>query len=245
MYVSVIFELIKFITPMQYYHKKMNMVCFDQEDLKQLFETPTRKRLAEIISKSNIPSYVLLRDRKKMEEMIKGLKIINDKEDKEIFSVLYHFTKFYGTTCKICFLLKDGVSLKESTVGSLQELKSILREKDLTDFIIWRNDDFIAFQLKSYQGNTEINEFFNFLKEKLLHYCNDLGTTNLLISMESEGAFEGDFFQELEKRVRSLGLKGTGHVLVSYNEENKYNVINTIYPKLGTTRIKRENKNGN
>ena len=221
------------------------MVCFDQEDLKKMFEAPTRRLLAEIVSKAGIPPNVLLQDREKMAEMIKGIKIVNDKEDKEIFSALYHFIKFYGETCKICFLLNDGINLQGKEIETLEKLKSSLKERDLTDFIIWRENNFIAFQLKSYKGNTEINEFFNFLKEKLLHYCNDLGTTNLLINMESKGAFEGNFFQELEMRVQALGLKGTGHVLVSYNEENKYNVINTIYPKLGTTRIKREDSNEN
>jgi hypothetical protein len=58
--------------------------------------------------------------------------------------------------------------------------------------------------------------------------------------MQSQGAFTGDFFQDLHERIKKLELKGAGHVLVSYNEENKFDVMNTVYPTLGTTRVAHE-----
>jgi len=229
---------------MKYHHKKTNMICFDGFELKQLFEKPIRKWLQQEIIKNGYSTDDLIQNNKaKMHEIVARTKILKSKEDIEIFSALYIFPKFYSKESKICFLLKDGIDPTKENIDSLDKLKNSLKEKDLTDFLLWSDDGFRAYQLKAYTGKTEINELFQFLKKKLLHYCNDLGETNLLINMMSQGDFTGDFFQELHEKIKTLGLKGTGHIIISYNEENKFDVMNTIYPILGTTRIPHVNFN--
>jgi hypothetical protein len=222
---------------MQYYHKKANMICFDPEDLKSLFEAPTKARIAEETLKSGYTSVDLMSDRKKMQEIVDKISIINGKEDIEIFCALYVFPQFYQGESKICFLLENGFNPIKTPIYSLLDLKSALKEKDLTDFLFLHNDGFRAFQLKSYHGKAELMSFFAFLKKKLLHYANDLSDVNLLINLQSEGDIPENFFEGLHERLKTLELKGAGHVLVTYNEENKFDVMNTVYPILGTKRI--------
>jgi len=222
---------------MKFHYKKKNIICFDSFDLKKLFEAPSRKKLLEEVLKSGYSPEELIGDQRKKEEVVEKVKIVTSKEEKEIFCALYMFPRFYPGESKICFVLKDGIDPQKESIDTLEKLKKSLKEEDLTDFLFLHNDGFRAYQLKAYLGKTEVNEFFEFLKKKLLHYSNDLGEINLLVIMQSQGAFTGNFFQEIHKRLETIGLKGTGHVLVSYNEENKFNVMNTVYPILGTTRI--------
>lgn len=224
---------------MRYYYKKTNMICFDQEELKQIFEAPSRKCLEEEVEKSGYSNYDLMQDCEKMIEIASKIKIIKDKEDLEIFSALYIFPIFYPEKSKVCFLLKNGVNAK--TIGNLETLKASLKERDLTDFLFWHSDGFRAYQLKTYRGKTEINEFFSYLKNKLLHYANNLGETNILFLMQSNGDFMGNFFHDIHEKIKSIGLKGTGQVLILYNEENRFNVINSVYPNLGTKRVPFDN----
>lgn len=211
------------------------MICFDPEELKQLFEAPSRQRIREESEKSGYSGFDLLKDQKKMEEISNRVKLINSKEDFEIFCALYVFPVFYKEESKVCFLLNGKANPR--AINTLEDLKLNLKEKDLTDFIFWHKDGFRPYQLKTYRGKTEINEFFEYVREKLLHYANDIGEINILFLMQSEGDFTGDFFQDLHERIKALRLKGTGEILLSYNEANQFNVMNIVYPNLGTTRI--------
>ncbi len=215
----------------------MNMICFDKAELRAIFEAPSRKQLRETVLKDGHMPIELLLDETKMREIAEKIKIINDKEENEIFCALYVFPEFYKKESKICFLLKDGIDPRKEQIDSLKKLKISLKENDLTDFLLWHDDGVRAYQLKSYRGKTEINDFLKFLEEKLLHYSNDLGETNLLINLQSEGDLTGDFFQDVHEKLKKLKVRGTGHVIISYNEENKFDVMVTVYPILGTTRI--------
>lgn len=226
---------------MRYFHKKTNMICFDSEELKQIFAFSPKQQLAKEILKSGYSREELMSDRTKMEEIVDKVKLVNNKEDKEIFLALYSFSKFYSNKCKVCFLLNEGVD--PGSINSMDKLRSSLKEDDLTDFLLWHDAGTSPFQLKAYMGKIDAGEFFEYLKKKLLHYGNDLGETNLLINLQSEGDLAEGFFQDLHERLKTIALKGTGHILVSYNEEDKFDVINTVYPTLGTTRIPREKFN--
>lgn len=217
------------------------MICFTPDELKHIYNAPLRKRLMEEILKSGYSINELSVDRNKMEEITKRIPILQDKEEIEIFCALYVFAEMYKGETKICFLLKDGVNPEKEYIDSLEKLKVSLKEKDLTDFLLQNSDGFRAYQLKSYRGKTEVNEFFEFLKKKLRHYCNDMGEVNLLITMQSQGDFTGNFFQDIHERLKKINLKSTGHILISYNEDNKFDVTNTVYPTLKTTRIPHEN----
>jgi hypothetical protein len=217
------------------------MICFDSKELKQIFEFIPRQQLVREILKSGYSGKELMNDKTKMEEVVDKVKLVNNKEEKEIFLALYSFSKFYSNECKICFLLNKGTNPKN--IDSLNKLRSSLKEDDLTDFLLWHDTGVSPFQLKAYMGKIDASELFEYLKKKLFHYGNDLGETNLLINLQSKGDIPKGFFQDLSKKLKTIALKGTGHILISYNEEDKFDVINTVYPTLKTTRIPREKSN--
>jgi hypothetical protein len=222
---------------MQYHHKKTSTLCFDENDLKQLFELPTRARLAKEVINSGISPEALLTDIDKMRAIVDNVKVINTKEDIEIFSALYIYLRFYNTGSKVCFKLLDSADPAKDPVRSLEKLKSVIKENDLTDFLIKSDDGYRAFQLKTFTGDTDLQSLYSLIENKLKHYGYALGDVNLLITMQSKGDISENFFQELHERLKDLPIRGSGHVLVSYNENNTFYVINTVYPKLGTTRI--------
>jgi len=221
---------------MKYHYKKTNTICFDSADLEQLFAIEGRVKIAREILKRGYSTKDLLVDENKIYEITNTVKLVEDKEDTEVFAALYCLLEFYPTA-KICFLLKDGIDPQKESISSLVKLKTSLKENNLTDFGLMMNDGPINFQLKQYRGTTTSSELFSFIKEKLQHYGNNLGDTNLLIVLQSKGDIRGSFFQDINSNLKTLNIKGGGHVLVLYNEENKWNVINTVYPILGTTRI--------
>lgn len=222
---------------MQYHYKKTNILCFDENDLKQLFELPTRARLAKEVINSGISPEALLADIDKMRAIVNKVKVVNTKEDVEIFSALYIYLRFYSTGSKVCFKLLDSADPDKDPVRSLKKLKSVIKENDLTDFLIMSDDGCRAFQLKAFTGDTDLQSLYSLIENKLKHYGYMLGDVNLLITMQSKGDIPENFFQELHERLKDLPIKGTGHVLILYNENNTYDVMNTVYPTLGTTRI--------
>lgn len=215
-----------------------NIICMSKNELKDLFEIAGKRFLLEQISKQG---YTLddFRDNKaKMLEFIKNIELVRNKEDHEIFSVLYVFSDFYEENCEICFELKSGISL-DVEINSLAELKEICEEGTLNDFIIITSDGARIFQLKRYRNILQTDDLFKFLQEKLLHYGNTLGKTNLLVMLESkDGDLSGVDFHEINKMLLGLDLGNTdSEILISYNEENKFYVINRVYPTLARSKI--------
>jgi len=221
---------------MKYQIRKSNMVCFDNTDLKLLFETRGKSRLLKETIKKGYTADELLADEGKMHEIIDAVKLIEDKEDVELFMTLYILLEFYPGS-KICFSLKDGVNIQKESIDSIENLKKLLKENDLNDFGLMTKDGLRNFQFKQYKKTTYTDELFSFIKEKLLHYGNDIGNTNLLIILQSGGNIQGSLFQNLHDNLKNLNVKGGGHILILYNEGNKFNVMNTVYPILATTRI--------
>ena len=212
------------------------MICFDESALKSLFEISKKQKIREEMDKKGYSSEDLQANRGKMQEIVDEVKGIEDKEEIEIFSAVFCYLNFYPGS-KVCFLLKGEIDPSKNKIDSLKKLKTALKENDLTDFGFMSQDGFRAFQLKAYKGITAINDFFTYVKKVLIHYGNNLGEVNLLFAMQSKGDFTGDFFHELHRRIIELNLKGSGQILVSYNEENKADVIITVYPELGTARV--------
>jgi hypothetical protein len=210
-----------------------NIICVSKNELKDLFEVAGKKFLLEQISKQG---YALddFRDNKaKMLEFVKNIELVRNKEDHEIFSVLYVFSDFYEKDCEICFELRRGVSL-DLSINNLSGLKRACEESTLNDFIIITSDGARLFQLKRYRGILQTDDLFKFLKEELSHYGNNLGKTNLLVMLESKnGDLSGVDFHKINKKLLELDLRNTdSEILISYNEENKFYVINRVFPTL-------------
>lgn len=222
---------------MPYEHRKTNTILFSEQELKRLFELPTRLQILREMFRSLHPTEVFRQNRALREELISKVNMIQDKEDVEIFATLYFLLEFYPSS-KIGFKLRDGIDPR--TINSIAKLKSSIKENDLTDFGLMTDGNYREFQLKSFRGNVEIEEFFGFLKNKLSHYGNDIGNVNLMINLQGTGDIPENFFESIHEKLKSLRLKGGGHILISYNEENRVHVMNTVYPMLGSTRIEHE-----
>ena len=147
------------------------------------------------------------------------------------------YLRFYQDKSKVCFKLKDGSDPEKQRVDTLEKLKVAIKENDLTDFLIMSDDGCRAFQLKSFMGETNLDNLFSLIDKKLKHYGYDLGDVNLLITMQSKGDIPDNFFEDLHSKLLQLPIKGEGCILVSYNENNMYDVMNTVYPTLGTNRL--------
>ena len=222
---------------MIYFHKKTNMVCFDIETIRSIFEKPSRDELLKTIIESGAWPGDFLKDRKKIQEMAGKHTLINDKEDVEVFLAAYMTIGFFGTTNKVCFYMKDTFDPKKDDVSSIQLLKKNIKENHITDFGLLADDGLRLFQVKAYKGKCNAKEFIEFLEKKLKHYSLDLGSTNLHITLQSKGGIEEIFFHNVHNHLKTLGLKGDGEIMITYNENNEFDVLNTVYPRLSTTRL--------
>lgn len=221
---------------MQYLHKKSSTVYFDENDLKELFERSTRAELKQKVEESGLKPDELLNDPEKIKEILSSIEMLKSKEDIEIFTALYHMLAFYPGT-KIGFPLEDLRDVGSNPIQSIDQLKKLTKENDLTDVYLIGADGARAFQLKGYEGLTNSDDLFEFLKMKLLHYALDLGDVNLFVTLRCGGDIADLKLEQVHQKLKELGLKGGGHVLLSYNEENQNDVIVTLYPKLTQTRI--------
>ncbi len=226
---------------MIYYHKKLNLVCFDVQDIRRIFEATSREQLAKRIFEEtsllqgDFPYF--LRNKEKMHEIASQYSLVNDKDDVEIFTVAYMMLTFFPKDSRVCFFMKDGFNPTKHNINSLESLKINIKENHYTDVCLLGEDALRAFQLKSYKGNCNIVEFMSFLKKKLEHYAFDLGSTNLFITLGSSGEIEENFFHNVHNELKKLNIKDIGEIMITYNENNKFDVLNTVYPRLTTNRV--------
>lgn len=233
------------------YLKKLNMICFSMMELKQLFKADYLNK-AFLEMKSMGYSFEDLKvDKRKIEEIASGVvsKNIKNKEDIEIFASLTSCVEFYNSeNSKICFVLKNNININKIAIQNLEDLKNVAEERTLTDYAIWSKGGLRQFQLKQYRDELTTTKLLNFIREKLHKYGNDLGEVNLLIMLQGRNggkvvslenyqmeSLNIDYY-EINKNIKKLNLKFTGQILISYNEENKFNVINQVHPKVKTTR---------
>jgi hypothetical protein len=212
------------------------MLCFDAKELSDLFELPQKRQILKELLAQGYSLDSLPPDKNKLREIAYSMNMIKDKEDIEIFLPLYAFLKFYPSDTKICYLLKQGID--PDSIDSLKSLKSSLKEYDPTDFIFWTKEGLIAHQLKAYYGEISADALFEHIRKVLLEkYANDLGMTNFLFFLHRDGNINNNLFHELHAKLKTLPLKGGGDILIAYNEAGKTDVINTVYPKLRTSRV--------
>ncbi len=224
---------------MRYFDKKLNMLCFDGPDLEKLIKEPQVSQIFEELEKRGYSWDNLPTDKDEMRKIAYSMEMIKDKEDLEIFLALYSFLKFYPKDTKICFLLHHNAD--PNSIHSLEELKQSLKEDDITDFVFLTEQGLIAHQLKAYYGEISVDALFNHIKDVLLRkYGNDIGATNLLFFFKNSSELDNSLFIELNKKLNTLDIKGIGNILITYNEGGATDVMNTVYPKLSTSRIERK-----
>lgn len=212
-------------------------VCFSKSELLQMFEIKKTELLEEMI-KQGFSFDDLRGDYSKMEKIadIVSEKGAQDRDEHEIFASLFVFLDFYEAGSEVCFRLQDAFNPSKQRIASLQDLKKF--RADPPDFIIKSSDGFREFELKRYRDKLNAEEVFNFLKKKIAHYGNDLRDMNFLLVLQpSAYSISHIDFKELHTKLKSMDFKFQGQILISYNDNNKENVINQVYPKLTTTRI--------
>lgn len=209
------------------YLKRKHMVCLEKIELENLFRAGLDERLSRKgytfdNSENNI---------QKMHKIAKAAKI-KDKNEIEMFIALFGLLKFYPKESQICFVLKDNIN-PQKDIKSLVDLKKAIKESDLTDFGILFNKQLSEFQLKRYvEKELNIDTFSEFIKKKISHYGNNLGSTNLLILLSGGGYIDNDMFRKLNEKLKSYNFKFRAEILIYYNEENKSEVIYQVFPDL-------------
>lgn len=142
---------------------------------------------------------------------------------RKVFASLFIFLDFYEASSEICFELRNEFNPSRDKIITLEDLNKFRKGDSNSDFIIKSRDGLRKFQLKRYRNDLNTQEIFNFIKEKVAHYGNNLGDTkpNLLIVLQSlaHDVFKIDF-HELHEKLKSLNLKFKGQILISYCENN-------------------------
>lgn len=224
------------------YLKKVHMLCISRKELEEMYKQARRRDLFAAIVAKGYSIDELKSDKSKMQEVVDYInaKLIKETKEVETFVALFEHLGMYPEGSEVCFVLKDTVDPRKKPVKTLEELKLSIKEGTITDFGIMSEDGLRQFQLKQYQGALNTGDLFSFINESINHYGKDLGHTNLLVILQSKDSNIDDVdFEDLNKRILGIGIKSDIEVLVSYNEDNKFDVINVVYPILGTCRKER------
>lgn len=215
----------------------------DRRELESMHRRARIKDLVEAIVQKNYTFDDLRNNLNKMEEVADfvNARLMKEKEEIEIFVALFGHLGIYPKNTQICFVLEDDFDPRKTAIKTLEELKASIKENALTDFGVMSGDGLRQFQLKQYKDELNTDGLFDFIKKKIEHYGKDLGQTNLLIILQGVGEDIGTIdFEILTKRLNEMGMKPGFEILVSYNEANKVDVINRVYPSLATCRMERE-----
>ena len=223
------------------YTRNPYMVCFDASELKMLYRNDKKEKIVvKILQKKTEIRNDLIKN-----ETMKNIadELIADDlsytEEIEIFSAIHFSMIFDAKDTKICFAVKKDFNFRKTPINCLQDLKSALESDDLTDFALYKTDRQSYFQLKQYKGSLETADFYDFLIRMLDKYGNDIGDTNLLFQLSVPGVMQIQL-EEISKMIKFLNFTFSGHILVNYNEENKYHVLVQLYPEFGVTKEKIE-----
>jgi len=217
------------------YSKKHNFICYTKNELFNLIKIQKGYEMISAMLKNNFTFNEVKNDPNKMEQIVGPVsnKLANDRDEHEIIFPLFSMLDFYKDSEGVCFSMRKGFDPNKNQFNTLQGLINARSVDADNDFIIQTKKGFIFFQLKRYRGELNNSDFFNFIKEKMQHYGNNLGFTNLLIIPQAKpySKFKIDFYK-LHADIKSLDLKSESEILLTYNEMNKNNVIIRLYPKL-------------
>jgi len=222
-----------------YFIQKTNMIGFDLDELIKLYENAKTDELFKELNKSAINLNNFQDNKLKQNEIAD--RIVNNglkkKEEIEIFIAIDACLAFYKKDSKICFVLRSGVKKDDIKIAKLEDLKNIVEEKTLTDFAIFSDDGLRQFQLKQYKNNLDTDSLFNFIKDKVYGHGHNSDNINFIFLLQgSGGLIQYIDYKKLKEKIESLNFSFSSQILILYNEQNKFNVINQIYPKLATCR---------
>jgi len=224
------------------YLRKLHMLFFSPQELAFLWRDSI---FGEVLIEMSKKGYSLFpMDIDKLKEITDNVSIkrFKQKEEIEIYIALSTCVGFFGkNNTKIGFPLIDSISPKNIIINTLNDLKSVCKEKHLTDFAISSNKNVFEFQLKQYRKTINTNFLLLEIKKKLKEYGCFLGTTNIIFNLQGDGLpfakYEIDFEKIYIELKKIINPKTTGHVYIKYNEQNKYYFMIDVYPKLGKHKV--------
>lgn len=227
-----------------YYYKKLNLICFDKNDLRDLFQHGKFSELLKEMKHRRLSLQNLAGNELLMDEITDFivLKSNKRKEDVEIFSALDYVLLFCPDNCKICFELKKGLNPNNLTINNIEDLKMVIAEATLTDFGVLFDNKLRIFQLTQHKEELTTKKLLASIKKKLNKYGNNLGKTNLLVLLQGKKgtnpSIDNIDFDEIHRHLLTKDFKFTGQILITYNEQDNHQVINQVYPNLTTSRRK-------
>ncbi len=206
--------------------------------LKNCFESSIKD---EILNKG-VPVSGLKGNTKMMHEIADStrVKLLKSKEINEMLITLFNLSRIYPGESEVCFVVKNSLNPRKASIQTLNDLIDHIEENSITDFGILSSDGLRQFQVKQYKGILDADSIFSFIEKNLKHYAYDMGDVNLFIVLQGEGGFvSNDLFRELTRKIDDLELKFKSEILISYNKNNEFDVINRVYPSLATLRKQR------
>ena len=215
------------------------MICFTPKEIVGLFRITKQQEINTfctemVITKTDLADKQIMNG--VVDKMVEKSK--QNKEDVEFFIAIDACLTWYNDVDKkVCFDLKRNIQANTLEIADLNDLKKVVEENTLTDFAIWSHG-LRKFQLKQYKDELKTEPFFNKIRETLKKYGNDLGQTNLFFILQSDDAVpKMDIdFRGLNQKLKELDIKNIGHIIVQYNQEGKFIVINQVYPEIKSTK---------
>lgn len=216
------------------------MLCYKKEELEDMYKQAKKEELLNAIRQKGYSLEHLRSNKSKMQEIVDEVRndLTRRKDEIEIFVALFWHLGMYPEGSSVCFVLKDTVDPRKTLINTVEFLKASIKESDATDFGVMSGSDLRQFQLKQYKFGLNTDELFAFIEKNINHYGKGLGETNLLILLQSSGTDVGEInWGELNEKIGGIGLEINAEIMVSYNENNEYHVINVVYPEVGTCRV--------
>lgn len=221
------------------YLKSHNILIFSKEELRHFLLDDLQKELGKELILNKISLNDLEGNHEKVKEITDKVsnRLATDRDKHEVFAGAFNLVDFYGEDSQICFEMKSGFNPKRDTIGNLDELNK-MRNGSVSDVGILSKEQLRLFQLKRYRESLTNEALLKFLTKKIKKYGYNLGEMNLLLILQTPGDdISALDFKKIHEGLKNLNLAPSGWVLISYNENYKFSVINTVFPKLATTRI--------
>lgn len=218
--------------------KEKYYILFSKKELVDLFKyhgvLEMKKRLVE----HKLQPRDIFLNPEKIDDVISASskKISQDRDLHEIFASVFIFHNFFEKDTEICFELNNKFDKKRDHINSFDDLNKY-REGTFSDFGLRFQGGIRLFQLKRYREELSAEKLSDFIKKVVAHYGNDLGIVNLLIILQSpDKQLSNEIFYEINEKIKIFNWSFKATILISYNEDSKFSVINQVYPIVTTTR---------
>ncbi len=222
------------------YSARDSILCFTKEELHRIFKVSKIGELLQEMVRRGTSFDDLRGNSALMHEITDtvGIRGAADRDEHEVFAALFSFSRFYDPNCEICFEVNRNFDPKNPQITDLADLNRYRQGINTSDFMIRCKDGLRKFELKRYRGTMDAENIFEFIREKIAHYANKLGDTNLLIQLQPIPYTAAHIeFREIHDRLQALDFDSQGEILISFNQNNETHVLVQVYPGISKHEI--------